>query len=149
VYVRTEPVAGSHTNRRSVPIDVIPLAQHIGAEVRGVDLATDLDGDAIAAIRAALLQWKVVFFRDQHLDRDAHVAFGARFGEVTPAHPTLPAPFPERPEILVVKADPHSHDPGDSILEHRWHSDVTYVEAPPLGSILRAVQVPPFGADTE
>jgi alpha-ketoglutarate-dependent sulfate ester dioxygenase len=130
-------------------VEVVPLSQHTGAEIRGVDLATDLDDETVKAIRAALLQWKVVFFRDQHLDRDSHVAFGARFGEVTPAHPTLPSRFPERPEILMLEAEPHGHDPGASILEHRWHSDVTYVEAPPLGSILRAVQVPPYGADTE
>ncbi|MEO8697307.1 MAG: TauD/TfdA family dioxygenase [Acidimicrobiales bacterium] len=144
-----ERTAEVQTTRRRARIEVAPLAQHIGAEIRGVDLASDLDDDTVAAIRDALLRWKVVFFRDQQLDRDRHVAFGARFGEVTPAHPTLPAPFPDRPEILVVKADPHSHDPKDSILEHRWHSDVTYVETPPLGSILRAIQVPPYGADTE
>jgi taurine dioxygenase len=130
-------------------VEVAPLAQHIGAEIRGVDLASDLDDETIGSIRDALLRWKVVFFRDQQLDRDGHVAFGARFGEVTTAHPTLPARFPDRPEILVLEAEPHSDDPGDSILEHRWHSDVTYVEAPPMGSILRAVQVPPYGADTE
>lgn len=130
-------------------VEVVPLAQHIGAEIRGVDLASDLDDDTVGSIRAALLRWKVVFFRDQQLDRDAHVAFGARFGDVTPAHPTLPARFPERPEILVLESEPHGDDPEDSILEHRWHSDVTYVEAPPMGSILRAVEVPPYGADTE
>jgi taurine dioxygenase len=130
-------------------LDVVPLSQHTGAEIRGVDLASDLDDGTIRAIRDALLRWKVVFFRNQRLGRDEHVAFGARFGEVTPAHPTLPARFPDRPEILVLESDPHSHDPGDSILEHRWHSDVTYVAAPPMGSILRAVEVPPYGADTE
>ena len=130
-------------------IDVIPLSQHTGAEIRGVALAPDLDDATIGAIRAALLEWKVVFFRDQHLDRDAHVALGARFGEVTPAHPTLPPRFADRPEIVVIEKDTHGDDPDETILDHRWHSDVTYVEAPPMGSILRAVEVPPYGGDTE
>lgn len=130
-------------------IDVVPLAQHIGAEIRGVRLSPDLDDATIGAIRAALLKWKVIFFRDQDLDRDTHVALGARFGEVSPAHPTLPPRFPERPEIVVLQKDAHGHEPDETIPEHRWHSDVTYVEAPPMGSILRAVELPPYGGDTE
>ena len=130
-------------------IEVVPLAQHIGAEIRGVDLASDLDDDTVAAIRRALLAWKVVFFRDQTLDREAHVRFGARFGSVTPAHPTLPPRIPERPEIVVIEKDPHEPGTEESMIEHRWHSDVTYVETPPMGSILRAVAVPPYGGDTE
>ncbi len=66
-----------------------------------------------------------------------------------PAHPTLPARFPERPEILVIEKDPQSDAPDGSAIDHRWHTDVTYVDAPPMGSILRAVEVPPYGADTE
>ena len=129
-------------------MEVVPLSQHIGAEISGVDLAAGPSDDEISAIRNALLQWKVVFFRGQNLTRDTQVAFGQRFGEVTPAHPTLPSRFPERPEIVVIETDPDT-DPTASRLEHRWHTDVTYTEAPPLGSILRAVEVPPYGADTE
>ena len=130
-------------------IEVLPLSKHTGAEIRGVDLASDLDDGTIRRIRDALLRWKVVFFRRQRLSRDQHVALGARFGEVVPAHPTLPARFPERPEILVLKKGPQSDAPESSVIDHRWHTDVTYVEAPPMGSILRAVEVPPYGADTE
>lgn len=130
-------------------IEVVPLSQHTGAEIHGVQLSPTLDDDTVAAIRAALLQWKVVFFRDQELDRDAHVALGARFGEVSPAHPTLPPRFPDRPEIVVIEKDAHGDDPDETILDHRWHTDVSYVEAPPMGSILRAVTVPPYGGDTE
>jgi alpha-ketoglutarate-dependent taurine dioxygenase len=130
-------------------VEVLPLSKHTGAEIQGVDLAADLDDDTIRRIRDALLQWKVVFFRGQRLTRDAHVALGARFGEVTLAHPTLPARFPERPEIVLIEKDPQGDDPGGASIDHRWHTDVTYVEAPPMGSILRAVQVPPYGADTE
>ena len=130
-------------------IEVVPVAQHIGAEIRGVHLTPDLGDATVGAIRDALLRWKVVFFRDQDLDRDAHVALGARFGVVNPAHPTLPPRYVERPEIVVIEKDSTADHPDDTILEHRWHSDVTYVEAPPMGSILRAVEVPPYGGDTE
>jgi taurine dioxygenase len=133
----------------SCEVEVLPLSKHTGAEIRGVDLADDLDDATIRRIRDALLRWKVVFFRHQHLTRDAHVALGSRFGEVALAHPTLPARFPERPEILVIEKEPQSDAPGGSAIDHRWHTDVTYVDAPPMGSILRAVQVPPYGADTE
>jgi len=129
-------------------IEVLPLSKHTGAEIRGVDLSSDLDDGTIARIRDALLRWKVVFFRHQQLSRDAHVALGARFGEVALAHPTLPARVPERPEILLLEKDPQSDTP-DGAIDHRWHTDVTYVEAPPMGSVLRAVDVPPYGGDTE
>ena len=129
-------------------IEIVPQSQHIGAEIRGVDLASELDDAQVQAIRDALLQWKVIFFRDQELTRDTQIAFGARFGHVTPAHPTLPPRFPDHPEIVIIETDPDD-DPTASRLEHRWHSDVTYTEAPPLGSILRAVEVPPYGSDTQ
>ena len=129
-------------------IEVVPLSKHTGAELHGVDLSTDLGDGTIRAIRGALLRWKVVFFRGQHLTRDAHVALASRFGEPVPAHPTLPARDPAHPEILVLEKDPQSEAPDGSI-DHRWHTDVTYVEEPPMGSILRAVQVPPCGGDTE
>jgi taurine dioxygenase len=129
-------------------VEVVPLSQHTGAEIRGVDISRPLGDDEVAAIRAALLQWKVVFFRDQDLDRDSHVAFGRNFGEVLPAHPTLPPRFPDHPEILLIEKE-SAVDPDESRLEHRWHTDVTYVETPPMGSILRAIDIPPYGADTE
>lgn len=133
----------------SPEVEVVPLTKHTGAEIRGVDLASGLSSDAVSAIRAALLKWKVVFFRGQNLDHDSHVAMGAHFGEVVRSHPTLPARYPERPEILVIEKIPQSEAPGGATIDHRWHTDVTYVEAPPMGSILRAVKVPPYGADTE
>ena len=134
--------------RTTGSIEVVPLSQHIGAEIGGVDLAAGLTDDEVSTIRAALLQWKVVFFRDQTLTRDTQVALGQQFGEVTPAHPTLPPRFPERPEIVIIETSPAT-DRTESRLQHRWHSDVTYTQAPPMGSILRAVEVPPYGSDTE
>ena len=118
-----------------------PLTATIGAEMRGVDLASDLSDEMIAEVRAALLEWKVVFFRDQHeLDRDAHVAFGRRFGDLE-VHPLTPKDQ-EQPEIFVIPAGGTMKAPGT------WHSDVTWRPEPSLGSILRAVELPPVGGDT-
>ena len=72
-------------------LDIRPLAGHIGAEIFGVDLREPLDPESLAEIRATLLQWKVVFFRDQHLTQDQHIAFGRQFGEVDPGAPDAAA----------------------------------------------------------
>lgn len=141
-------LAGSETSGAEVmagDLDVRPMSGHVGAEIFGVDLSAELDPSVIAAIRTTLLRWKVVFFRGQHLSRAEHVAFGRRFSTVTAAHPTLPPTIPEHPEILVL-------DSGDyerSGIESRWHSDVTFLLEPPMGSILRSVVVPPYGGDTQ
>jgi taurine dioxygenase len=133
-------------------LDIRPMSGHTGAEILGVDLSQPLDPAVVAEIRATLLQWKVVFFRDQDLTQEQHIAFGRQFGEVTPAHPTLPAMFPEHPEILLLDnqaiAGAESNGKGPSI-ESRWHTDVTFVPNPPMGSILRGVVVPPYGGDTQ
>src|SRR6476620_10510601 len=111
----------------SVPITVEPLTATIGAEIGGVALAEDLSPETVAEIRAALLEWKVIFFRDQHgLDRDRHVAFGRAFGELE-VHPLTPKDQ-EQPEM--------------------WHSDVSWRPEPSMGSVLRAVELPPLGGDT-
>jgi taurine dioxygenase len=122
-------------------ITIEPLTATIGAEIGGVDLADDLSDETIAEIRAALLEWKVVFFRDQHdLDRERHIAFGRRFGELE-VHPLTPADQKE-PEIFVLPAGGKSRAPDV------WHSDVTWRPEPSLGSILRIVESPPLGGDT-
>jgi alpha-ketoglutarate-dependent taurine dioxygenase len=136
-------------------LEIRPMSGYTGAEIHGVDLREPLAADVVAEIRRTLLQWKVVFFRDQHLTQAQHIAFGRQFGDVTPAHPTLPAVFPDHPEILLLdnqliadaesKGNPKSPAPT---IESRWHSDVTFVANPPMGSILRGVVVPPYGGDT-
>ena len=122
-------------------LTVEPMTATIGAEIGGVDLADDLDAETIAAIRAALLEWKVVFFRDQHaLDRKRHIAFGRAFGDLE-VHPLTPKDQ-EEPEIFVLPAGGKYKAPGV------WHSDVTWRPEPSMGSILRAVVLPPVGGDT-
>jgi alpha-ketoglutarate-dependent sulfate ester dioxygenase len=131
-------------------IDVRPMSGFIGAEIFGVDLSRPLDPAIVAEIRATLLQWKVVFFRDQELTPAQHIAFGRQFGEVTPAHPTLPAMIPEHPEILVLGRRNEAMNEDDvPRIESRWHTDVTFVPNPPMASILRGVVLPPYGGDTQ
>ena len=95
----------------------------------------------IAAIRSALLRWKVIFFRDQHITTEQHIAFARRFGELE-IHPATPKSA-EHPEVLSI-----THGPESRGRENNWHSDVTWRVAPSLGSVLRAIEVPPVGGDT-
>jgi taurine dioxygenase len=122
-------------------ITIAPLTPCIGAEISGVDLASPDIADAIPAIRAALLDHKVIFFRDQHITAAQHIAFARHFGELE-IHPATPKDQAER-EILRI-----THGPDSRGRENAWHSDVTWREAPSLGSILRAIEVPTVGGDT-
>lgn len=139
---------------RTSAVEAHRVAGLIGAEITGVDLSRELTDAEVADIRSALLTHKVVFFRDQPITPEQQVAFGLRFGEVTPAHPTLP-PLDGSPEILVIggsdyfglKADDDDGAWGGAI-ENNWHTDVTFVHNPPLGSILKAVDIPTYGGDT-
>ena len=122
-------------------LTIDPLTTTIGAEIGGVDLADELSDETVAAIRAALLECKVIFFRDQHrLDRDSHVAFGRRFGDLE-IHPLTPD-GQDHAEVFVLPAGGEHKAPG------QWHSDVTWRPEPSLGSILRGVELPPVGGDT-
>ena len=129
-------------------LDVSPIAGNIGAEIHGVDLREPLEPAVLEEVRAALLKWKVIFFRDQAVTPAQQIAFGSRFGDVTPAHPTLPPEMPEYPEVLVLDNQTIAKGRGPSI-ESRWHTDVTFVPNPPMGSILHGVIVPPYGGDTQ
>jgi len=120
--------------------EIHPLAGRIGAEITGLDLSRALDDATIEEIRAVLLRWKVLFFRNQSLEPTTQLAFARRFGAVTKAHPTVPG-LDSEPHVLSVDAH------GGNVAV-QWHTDVTFVDRPPLGSILRAVVVPPYGGDT-
>ncbi|MFE5796324.1 TauD/TfdA dioxygenase family protein [Streptomyces sp. NPDC056503] len=136
----TAPATAAATATTTAPaLTVQKLGGRIGAVLSGVRLGGDLDPETVAAIRSALLAHKVVFFRGQdHLDEEAHEAFGRLLG--TPvAHPTVPS------------ADGRYSFPIDSDYGGRanqWHTDVTFVPAYPAFSILRAVVVPPYGGNT-
>ena len=120
-----------------------PAGTTIGAEISGLSLAEPLDGDMHQELNRALLEWKVLFFRDQHLNHEQHLAFAHHWGEVE-VHPFIRKNQPEStPEV--VRLEHGQNSPGR---ENGWHSDVTWRETPSLGSILRAVEIPPFGGDT-
>ena len=133
-------------------LHVRPRSANIGAEILDLDVR-DLSDDDVAAIRQVWLDHKVVFFPGQHLDPEEHVAFAARFGQPTEGHPVIPGikGNPEVFEIDYTASNELYAQYGDLSTRDRgihWHTDVTFVRRPPLGSILRAVVVPPSGGDT-
>lgn len=113
----------------------------VGAELAGVELSADLDEEVIAELRAALLEYKVLVFRDQDLGGPQHIAFARRFGQLE-HHPFLEN-NPELPELVRFEK---SADVGG--YENGWHNDVTWREVPSMGAVLRAVSVPATGGDT-
>ncbi|MFZ4518332.1 MAG: TauD/TfdA dioxygenase family protein [Microthrixaceae bacterium] len=140
-----------------VDLDVRPLTSVLGAEVHGLDLRTPPDAELTAAIRAALVEHKVLFFRGQELDRAQQVVFGRAFGPLTEGHPLQGSPE-GFPEIMVVDSRRTSRAEGRGpdrpefapprLTLAGWHTDITFVVNPALGSILRAVEVPAAGGDT-
>jgi Probable taurine catabolism dioxygenase len=120
------------------------LTHAIGAELTGVRLADALhDAGLFAEIRAALLQYRVVFLRDQDISRAEHVAFARRFGELE-GHPVAGSD-PEHPGLVRIYRTP---DQPNDRYENAWHSDATWREAPQFGAVLRCVECPPVGGDT-
>ncbi len=122
-------------------ITVTPKGATLGAEVSGMRLSGDLDEAVIAEIRQALLDYKVLIFRDQPLTAAEHVSFARRFGELE-THPFLPGNT-STPELVRFEKDAATGG-----FENGWHHDVTWRECPSMGAILRAVQVPATGGDT-
>ena len=123
-------------------LEVRPIAGSLGAEIYGVDLATDLADDIVAAIRAAWLEHLVVFFRDQPLSNDAFLAFARRIGE--PVEYPFVKGIDGYPEIIAVAKLPHETVNFGGI----WHSDTVYLDRPPMATMLLAREVPAVGGDT-
>ena len=122
-----------------------PLSEHIGAEISGIQL-DNLNQDAVAEIKQAWLEHKVLVFRDQKISTQAHIAFGKNFGELE-IHPFADN-LEDHPEIIVLEAG------GDSPRQNYnaakdWHIDVSFREKPPMGSILRGKVIPAKGGDTQ
>ncbi len=131
-------------------VTVKPMTVHIGAEVGGVDLSRPLTEEQISVIREALNTWKVIFFRNQTLSHEQHIAFGRQFGELTSGHIVF-GNDAEYPEIYPVTKHrtASANRPATTRVWTDWHTDVTAAINPPFGSILRAVVVPPYGGDTQ
>jgi taurine dioxygenase len=130
---------------------VRPLSGTIGAVIEGVDLR-DVSDAEVAAIRQTWLERKVVFFTGQHLDPDTHLAFASRFGELTEGHPVIPG-LSGNPNIFQIDYSDNrevyaSYGDAARTAGLDWHTDVTFVRRPPMGSILSAVTIPPSGGDT-
>lgn len=123
-------------------LTVTPIAGSLGAEIGGVDLSGHLDDETVAAMRAIWLEHLVVFFRDQTLEPADFLAFARRIGE--PAeYPFVPG-IEEFPKIIAVTKLPDERVNFGGI----WHSDTTYLEEPPMATMLVARQIPPTGGDT-
>jgi taurine dioxygenase len=118
------------------------VAGALGAEISGVDLFQHLPDETIAQIRQALVEHQVIFFRDQDLTPAQQVAFGRRFGPLN-VHPFV-AGMDGQPEVMeIIK------EPSDKVnFGGGWHSDMSFLERPSIGSILYAVEIPEFGGDT-
>ena len=119
-----------------------PLAGALGAELLDVDLSMPLDNEMIASIRAAWLRYQVIFFRNQTLDNGQFLDFARRFGS------TVEYPFVNGiegyPEIIpVLKLENEASNFGGV-----WHSDTTYLDQPPMATMLMARELPPYGGDT-
>lgn len=126
----------------SQTLNIRRVAGALGAEISGVDLSGALSDQTVAAIRAALVEHQVIFFRDQDLTPAQQVAFGVRFGPLN-IHPyvTGMAGQPEVMEIIKEPSDRINFGGG-------WHSDMSFLETPAIGSILYAVELPEYGGDT-
>ena len=141
------PITHLHVERERLAaltwqnFDVKRMGATIGAEIRGVDITTDLPQPVIDELRQSLLEYKVIFFRDQPLTPERHVAFAKRFGQLE-IHPFIPSNTGV-PELVRFEK---SFDVKG--YENTWHFDVTWRETPSMGAVLHAVKVPECGGDT-
>lgn len=124
--------------------DITPLQPSLGALITGIDLSEPLSAERHQGLQAALLRYKVLFFRDQTLTRDQHIAFGAAFGDLE-VHPVFA--LPEYPEILPLIAREFIGKYRQST-DSNWHADTTFRSEPSAASILLARVSPPLGGDT-
>jgi taurine dioxygenase len=123
-------------------LQVVPLSGALGAEVRGIDAGAPLGEAAVAELRRAFLAHQVIFLRDQKMSPPALLEFASRFGEPM-AYPQLRG-LPECPLVTpVVKLEHERHNFGGV-----WHTDTSYLDRPPMGSMLFALELPPHGGDT-
>lgn len=127
-----------------------PLTLHIGAEVTDIDLSTPMSEEVRSDVLEAFVAWKVLFFRGQSLDHADHVAFAKQMGIPTIGHAVF-GHDETHPEIYSVG----KHRVANSIRGQKtlrpwtdWHTDITAAINPPAASILRGVDIPPYGGDT-
>ena len=134
------------------PIETVPVGKTLGAEIRGVDLAEGPCEATLDAIKAAWAEYLVLVFRDQQLSDAALLEFARNFGELDPPGPN---PYGEplhktHPELNVISNIVEKNRPIGNLGagEAVWHADMTYLEHPPRGAVLYAVEIPPKGGNT-
>ncbi|MFJ2261241.1 TauD/TfdA dioxygenase family protein [Streptomyces sp. NPDC087844] len=121
-------------------IEIQKVTARIGARISGVDIAKPLDEETVTALRGALDEHKALVFDDIDLDDEGQQAFARHFGDLTTAHPTVPA-VEGAPNVLPV-------DSERGRAANHWHTDVTFVLNPPQASTLRSITLPPYGGET-
>ena len=124
-------------------VEVVPQSPALGAEIRGVDLSQPLDDETFEAIHRAFLDHQVIFLRDQNLTPPQQLDFASRFG--TPNDYPMAEGLPECPKITAIIKEP---DETINFGGECWHSDTTYLEEPPLATIVFAMEIPAIGGDT-
>ncbi|HEY3481077.1 MAG TPA: TauD/TfdA family dioxygenase [Streptomyces sp.] len=130
----------TETTTGNVPgLEIRKVTARIGAHVSGVDISGELDPGTVAALRAALNEHKALVFSDADLDDEGQQRFARHFGELTTAHPTVPA-VEGAPNVLPVDSERGR--------ANHWHTDVTFVVNPPQASTLRSIVIPPYGGET-
>jgi taurine dioxygenase len=129
----------------AMAVSIRPVTSVIGAEISGVDLREPLSAADVEAIEQALIDHLVVFFRDQQLTDAQQRDFAAQFGELEPFVLAPPA-NPDVPEMHALAFDNGAAALGSRV--DSWHTDGTFMESPPLGTVLRAVELPAYGGDT-
>jgi alpha-ketoglutarate-dependent taurine dioxygenase len=120
-------------------IEIRKVTANIGAQVSGVDISKPLDEEQVAALREALNVHKALVFDDVDLDDEGQEDFARHFGDITTAHPTVPA-VDGAPNVLPVDSERGR--------ANHWHTDVTFVLNPPQASTLRSITIPPYGGET-
>ncbi len=124
-------------------IEVVPVTARIGAVVNGVDLRAPLGEAARKDVERALMRHLVLFFRDQDLTDEQHLAFAAEFGTVNHSAYAAPGATPAAACIEWLEDGPHSPPKADL-----WHTDVAFLDAPPDFAVLNLRVAPPVGGDT-
>ena len=123
-------------------IDVHPVSGALGAEIKGVDISIPLDAEVISEIRNALLKHLVIFFQNQVITPQQQLNFAEQFG-IPMEYPQLKG-LPDCPLVTeVIKLEHETLNFGGV-----WHSDTTYLQQPPMASLLYAIEIPPYGGDT-
>src|SRR5215475_5706846 len=127
---------------RNSRIEARPTSGAVGAEILGIDLSKGLDDSDVEELRAAFNEYGVIFFRDQNITPEQHIAFAERFGPINVNRFFKAASG--YPQIAEVRKEPEQK----TNIGGGWHTDHSYDQVPALGSILLAREVPPFGGDT-